>query len=172
MATKSKATSRRTAPPKAATSKKKNRTPSPKKVATAPARAAALERAFAALGAKAPRTWANRQVETGTDEIGRFVLLRALGLRAVEPGRLLGRARKDKIAGAAVDRLLASTNIADLDALVRFAQREALQDACRVLDDPADNEDGIRWAVFRVDAKGLPLWSLEALGRDLEDAAP
>lgn len=131
-----------------------------------------LSRVFAALGAKNPERWGRDHVERGTDELGRFVLLRALWLRTVEPGRLLGAAREDPHTAEVANRLLGKVSIADLDAIVRFSQRRALEDMCRVLDNPGDDNDGIRWAVFRVDEDGLPLWPLEALGLGLEEAAP
>ena len=143
--------------------------------ANAPSKAArisALAQVFQQLGARDPERWAREHVEKGTDELGRFVLLRALWLRTVEPGRLLASARKDGRVGDAVDRLMKSAALVDLDALVRFAQRTALDDVCRVLDDPSDNDDGIRWGLFRVDAAGTPLWPLAALRRDLGETEP
>ena len=132
----------------------------------------ALAKVFAALGARHPEKWATAHVEHGADELGRFVLLRALWLRTVEPGRLLAQARKEFLVGEAIDRLLQSANLADLDALIRHAQRSALYDIARVLDDPADNDEGIRWAVFRVDAAGIPLWQLDGLRAGLDDSEP
>lgn len=136
------------------------------------ARVQALAKVFAALGARNAERWARTHVDDGSDELGRFVLLRAMWLRSIEPGRLLANARKDKLAGPAVERLMKNASIADLDALIRFAQRSSLDDVCKVLDDPADNDDGIRWAVFRVDAKGLPLWALDRLRSGLDDSEP
>lgn len=136
------------------------------------ARVQALAKVFAALGARNAETWARTHVDDGSDELGRFVLLRAMWLRSIEPGRLLANARKDKAAGPAVERLMKNASITDLDALIRFAQRSSLDDVCKVLDDPADNDDGIRWAVFRIDAKGLPLWGLDRLRTGLDDSEP
>lgn len=149
---------------------KKGKKPSVSEVTEA--RVQALAKVFAALGARNAETWARTHVDDGSDELGRFVLLRAMWLRSIEPGRLLANARKDKAAGPAVERLMKSASIADLDALIRFAQRTSLDDVCRVLDDPADNDDGIRWGVFRVDAKGLPLWALDRLRTGLDDSEP
>lgn len=149
---------------------KKGKKPSVSEVTEA--RVQALGKVFAALGARNAETWARTHVDDGSDELGRFVLLRAMWLRSVEPGRLLANARKDKSAGPAVERLMKSASITDLDALIRFAQRSSLDDVCKVLDDPADNDDGIRWAVFRVDAKGLPLWTLDRLRAGLDDSEP
>ena len=102
-----------------------------------------LAAVFSALGARDPKRWARSHVDTGADELARFVLLRALWLKTVEPGRLLARARKDKHVGGAIDRLLKRADIADLDALIRITQELALKDALTVLDDPADNDEGI-----------------------------
>lgn len=136
------------------------------------ARVQALAKVFAALGARNAERWARTHVDDGSDELGRFVLLRAMWLRSIEPGRLLANARKDRNTGAAVERLMKTASIVDLDALIRYAQRTALDDVCKVLDDPADNDDGIRWAVFRVDAKGLPLWTIDRLRTGLDDSEP
>ena len=132
----------------------------------------ALAKVFAALGARDAERWARTHVDDGSDELGRFVLLRAMWLRALEPGRLLASARRDRTAAPAIERLMKTASLADLDALVRYAQRTSLDDVCRVLDDPADNDDGIRWAVFRIDAKGLPLWPLDRLRTGLDDSEP
>lgn len=136
------------------------------------ARVQALAKVFAALGARNAERWARTHVDEGSDELGRFVLLRAMWLRSIEPGRLLAAARRDRTAGPAIERMMKTANLADLDALVRYAQRTSLDDVCRVLDDPADNDDGIRWGVFRIDAKGLPLWSLDRLRTGLDDSEP
>ena len=136
------------------------------------ARVHAIAKVFTALGARNAEQWARTHVDDGSDELGRFVLLRALWLRAVEPGRLLAAARADSAAGSACDRLMQIAELADLDALVRYAQRQSLADLCSVLDDPADNNDGIRWRLFRVDAKGAPLWPLDRLRTGLTDSEP
>jgi len=134
-------------------------------------RVEALAKVFQALGAKNPKRWAELHVEESTDELGRFVLLRALWLRLVEPGRLLANAASDAAAGPVVGRLMKTTSLADLDALVRFAQRTAVVDVCRVLDDTGEN-DGIRWSLFRVDGGGQPLWPLSGLKADLDETEP
>jgi hypothetical protein len=148
--------------------KKKTKAQTPSKKV----RIAALAKVFEALGAKTPEKWAKAQIDDGSDELGRFVLLRALWLRTVEPGRLLANARRDKAAAEAIERVMKKVDLADLDALVRFAQKTALDDVCRVLDDPANNEDGIRWTIYRVDAAGMPLWPLAALRKDLVETEP
>lgn len=149
------------------------RSPRPSTSEMTEARVAALAKVFATLGARNAERWARDHVDKGTDELGRFVLLRALWLRVVEPGRLLAAAQADPQAGPALARMMQTVDIADLDALVRFAERTALADVCRVLDDPgADNDDSIRWAVFRIDGAGLPLWMLDDLRGGLEDSEP
>lgn len=132
----------------------------------------ALTQVFAALGAQQPSTWARSHVEGGYDELGRFVLLRALWLKTVEPGRLLGIARNEPELAAAVDRLLKRAELADLDAILRFAQKQALLDLCTVLDDPSASDEGIGWAVYRTDGRGLPLWTLDRLAAGLTDSEP
>lgn len=132
----------------------------------------ALTQVFSALGAQRPATWARSHVEGGYDELGRFVLLRALWLKTVEPGRLLGLARNERAVSTAVDRLLKNADLADLDAIVRFAQKQALLDLCSVLDDPSASDEGIGWAVFRTDGRGLPLWTLDRLAAGLTDSEP
>ena len=58
-----------------------------------------------------------------------------------------------------------SASITDLDALIRFAQRSSLDDVCKVLDDPADNDDGIRWAVtLSRDTRFASIYFLERHG--------
>ena len=130
----------------------------------------ALAKVFHALGAKTPTSWATTHVEKGSDELGRFMLLRALWLRLVEPGRLLGTARSDHHIGSVVDRMLKTVSISDLDAIIRYAQRTAVNDVCKVLDDPGN--EGIRWGVFRVDPYGMPLWPLRDLRSGLADSEP
>ena len=132
----------------------------------------ALTQVFAALGAQEPLTWARSHVEGGYDELGRFVLLRALWLKTVEPGRLLGIARNEPELAIAVDRLLKRAELADLDAILRFAQKQALLDLCTVLDDPSASDEGIGWAVYRTDGRGLPLWTLDRLASGLTDSEP
>lgn len=132
----------------------------------------ALTQVFAALGAQRPSTWARSHVDAGHDELGRFVLLRALWLKAVEPGRLLGIARNEEEVGAAAERLIKVAGLADLDAIIRFAQKQALLDICSVLDDPSASDEGIGWAVYRTDGRGLPLWALDRLAAGLTDSEP
>lgn len=158
--------------PKAKSKTQPTRAAKPTAAELKKARVGALAQVFKALGAKNPERWALNHVDKGTDELGRFVLLRAMWFRTVEPGRLLASARKDKHVGDAVDRLFKKADLVDLDALVRYAQRAALTDICKVLDDPAHNDDGIRWSVFRVDATGMPLWPLAELKKDLDDSEP
>jgi hypothetical protein len=160
------------AAPKKAPAKKATTPSAPTNDAMTLQRVDALAKVFAALGARNPERWARLHVDTGSDELGRFVLLRALWMRIVEPGRLLANAHSDENAGPAVGRLLKGASLADLDAIVRYAQRTALEDICEVLDDPAVNEDGIRWAVFRVDNTGMPLWTLDGLRSGLRDSEP
>lgn len=142
-----------------------------KSTVTAAQRIEQLAEVFRTLGARDPEKWARAHVERGTDELGRFVFLRALWLRMIEPGRLLGAARRDTSVGMAIDRIVKWVDLADLDALVRFAQRAAIDDVCKVLDGAAA-EDGIRWSLFRTDDGGQPLWSLGKLQPAVDDAAP
>ena len=132
----------------------------------------ALTQVFAALGAQDPAAWARSHVDQGHDELGRFVLLRALWLKAVEPGRLLGIARNEPEVAAAAERLIKVAGLADLDAVLRFAQKQALLDICTVLDDPSASDEGIGWAVYRTDGRGLPLWPLDRLSAGLTDSEP
>ena len=132
----------------------------------------ALTQVFAALGAQRPATWARSHVAKGHDELGRFVLLRALWLKAVEPGRLLGIAQNEPEVAAAAERLIKVAGLPDLDAVIRFAQKQALLDVCTVLDDPSASDEGIGWAVFRTDGRGLPLWALDRLAAGLTDSEP
>lgn len=135
-------------------------------------RIGALTQVFAALGAQRPAVWARSHVDQGHDELGRFVLLRALWLKAVEPGRLLGIARNEPEVAAAAERLIKVAGLPDLDAVLRFAQKQALLDLCTVLDDPSASDEGIGWAVFRTDGRGLPLWALDRLVAGLTDSEP
>jgi hypothetical protein len=167
MATKRKAKKKSARPSKATASRAK-----PPTAKVTEARVQALAKVFGALGARNAEQWARTHIDDGSDELGRFMLLRALWLRALEPGRLIAAARRDFRSRPAIDRLLDAASLEDLDALVRYAQRTALDDVCRVLDDPADNDDGIRWRVFRIDTKGQPLWPLDRLRAGLEDSAP
>lgn len=151
---------------------KPSKTRHPPKGAPAAVRAASLAAVFQALGARDPKRWARAHAKGGSDELARFVLLRALWLKVVEPGRMLARARRDPETGAAIDRMLSRVNLADLDRLVRIAQEHALADVLSVLDDPAGDEQAISWAVYRRDKKGSPSSRLEALVRDLPAAKP
>src|SRR3990170_2735639 len=49
-------------------------------------------------------------------------------------------------------------------------QKQALLDVCTVLDDPSASDEGIGWAVFRTDGRGLPLWALDRLAAGLTDS--
>jgi hypothetical protein len=100
------------------------------------------------------------------------VLLRALWLKVLEPGRMLARAQQDPHVGQAMTQMLRKVDLADLDALVRITQEHALRDALSVLDDPADDEQGISWAVYRRDRKGAPAARLARLIEDLDAAKP
>jgi hypothetical protein len=155
---------------------KPGKTRRPTKSAPAAARAssltASLAAVFQALGARDPKRWARAHAKGGSDELARFVLLRALWLKVVEPGRMLARARRDAETGAAIDRMLTRVDLADLDRLVRVAQEHALSDALSVLDDPADDEQAISWAIYRRDKRGAPSSRLESLMRDLPAAKP
>lgn len=151
---------------------KPRKTRRPAKSAPPAPLASSLAAVFQALGARDPKRWARAHAKGGSDELARFVLLRALWLKVVEPGRMLARARRDAETGAAIDRMLTRVDLADLDRLVRVAQEHALSDALSVLDDPADDEQAIRWAVYRRDKRGAPSSRLEALVRDLPAAKP
>jgi hypothetical protein len=155
-------------------SKRSKKKPKPSKRAkpSPAARIDSLSAVFQALGARDPSYWARSQVTRGTDALARFVLLRALWLKMVEPGRLLARARADVHVGPAIDRLVARTNLADVDALVRITQELALKDALSVLDDPADNDEGIGWGVFRRDKTGAASARLAGLTGDLDASRP
>jgi hypothetical protein len=146
---------------------------SPAASARAPKKGAApraqLVAVLRALGARDPDAWA-RSDDAGVLE--RFVLLRALWMRVVEPGKLLARAKGHAHVGAAVDRLMGKADLADLDALVRLAQEQALTDILTVLDDPADDDGGVSWGVFHKDAKGKAVRRLGNLARDLDLARP
>ena len=137
-------------------------------------RIAALTAAFTALGAPRPERWARSHVEDGVDQIGRFIFLRALWTRVVKDGRFLDKLRKDQGALApVVERLiLAGVAEADVVQLVRALQVQLLVDVAQILDDPADNDEGVRWGVWRMDKRGLPLWQLGDLRLDLLDVDP
>lgn len=162
--------------PVAAPRRAPRKAPSAGRRAAAPSvkqgRIEALTQVFTALGAQRPASWARSHVSQGHDELGRFVLLRALWLKAVEPGRMLGIARNEPDVAAAAERLIKVAGLADLDALLRFAQKQALLDVCTVLDDPSASDEGIGWAVFRTDGRGLPLWTLDRLAAGLTDSEP
>ena len=135
-------------------------------------RVASLAAVFQALGARDPKRWARAHAKGGSDELARFVLLRAAWLKVLEPGRLLARAHADQELRVVVDRLLKKVDLADLDALVRATQAHALRDLLTVLDDPADEEQGISWGVYRRDKKGAPAARLGRLVEDLDAARP
>lgn len=138
------------------------------------ARIEALTSAFTALGAPRPERWARSHVEDGVDQIGRFIFLRALWGRVVKDGRFLDKLRKDKSdLTPVVERLILSGAAeADLVALVRALQVQVLVDVAQILDDPHDNDEGVRWGVWRMDKRGLPLWQLGDLRLDLLDVDP
>jgi len=138
------------------------------------ARVEALTGVFTALGAREPERWARAHVEHGLDQIGRFVFLRGLWGRVVKDGRFLDRLRKERgEAGAVVERLL-QTGAAeeDLVALVRAQQVQLLVDLAQILDDPSDNDEGVRWGLWRMDKRGLPLWQLADLRLDVLEVDP
>ncbi|MCC7073799.1 MAG: hypothetical protein IT383_20990 [Deltaproteobacteria bacterium] len=159
-------------PGRAAPRSPKKAAPRARTTAIKQGRIEALTQVFAALGAQDPAAWARSHVDQGHDELGRFVLLRALWLKAVEPGRLLGIARNEPEVAAAAERLITVAGLADLDAVLRFAQKQALLDVCTVLDDPSASDEGIGWAVYRTDGRGLPLWPLDRLSAGLTDSEP
>lgn len=138
------------------------------------ARAQALEAVFTALGARDPARWARSHVEDGVDQIGRFVFLRALWGRVVRDGRFVDKVRKERSElTAVVERLLlAGVDEADVVALVRAMQVRLLVDACQIVDDPSDNDEGVRWGLWRMDKRGLPLWQLGDLRLDLLEVDP
>jgi hypothetical protein len=138
------------------------------------ARAQALEAVFTALGARDPERWARSHVEEGIDQIGRFVFLRALWGRIVRDGRFVDKMRKERTElSAAVERLLlAGVDENDLVALVRSMQVRLLVDICQIVDDPSDNDEGVRWGLWRMDKRGLPLWQLGELRLDVLEVDP
>ena len=114
------------------------------------------------------------EVEHGLDQIGRYVFLRALWSRVVKDGRFLDKLRHDPgETRAVVERLLvAGAREADLVALVRALQVHLLVDVAQILDDPSDNDEGVRWGLWRMDKRGLPLWQLPDLRLDLLEVDP
>ena len=138
------------------------------------ARVEALSSVFTALGAREPERWARSHVEHGLDQIGRYVFLRALWSRVVKDGRFLDKLRHEPgETRAVVERLLvAGAREADLVALVRALQLHLLVDVAQILDDPSDNDEGVRWGLWRMDKRGLPLWQLPDLRLDLLEVDP
>ena len=138
------------------------------------ARIEALSSVFTALGARHPERWARSHVQDGVDQIGRFVFLRALWGRVVKDGRFLDKMRKNRSdLTPVVERLLiAGAQEDDITALVRALQVGLLVDLCQVLDDPADNDEGVRWGLWRMDKRGLPLWQLGDLRLDVLEVDP
>ncbi|MDP2344348.1 MAG: hypothetical protein Q8O67_25540 [Deltaproteobacteria bacterium] len=138
------------------------------------ARVEALRSVFTALGARHPERWARSHVQDGVDQIGRFVFLRALWGRIVKDGRFLDKMRKNQSElTPVVERLLiAGADEDDVTALVRALQVGLLVDLCQLLDDPADNDEGVRWGLWRMDKRGLPLWQLGDLRLDVLDVDP
>ena len=138
------------------------------------ARVEALTGVFTALGARDPERWARAHVEHGHDQLGRFVFLKGLWGRVVRDGRFLDRMRRD--AGGSrevVERLMLSgARDADLVQLVRAMQVQLLVDLTQILDDPSDNDEGVRWGLWRMDRRGLPLWQLADLRLDVLDVDP
>lgn len=113
-------------------------------------------------------------MQDGVDQIGRFVFLRALWGRIVKDGRFLDKMRKNQSElTPVVERLLiAGADEDDVTALVRALQVGLLVDLCQLLDDPADNDEGVRWGLWRMDKRGLPLWQLGDLRLDVLDVDP
>ncbi len=138
------------------------------------ARVEALTGVFTALGARDPERWARAHVEHGHDQIGRFVFLKGLWGRVARDGRFLDRMRRDPGESRdLVERLLMSgVDEADLVQLVRAMQVQLLVDFSQILDDPSDNDEGIRWGLWRMDRRGLPLWQLSDLRLDVLEVDP
>lgn len=138
------------------------------------ARIEALTGVFTALGARDPERWARAHVEHGHDQIGRFVFLKGLWGRVVRDGRFLDRMRRDVgESREVVERLLLSgAREADLVQLVRAMQVLLLVDMTQILDDPSDNDEGVRWGLWRMDRRGLPLWQLTDLRLDVLEVDP
>jgi hypothetical protein len=134
----------------------------------------ALASVFTALGAREPERWARSHVETGLDQIGRYVFMRALWGRVVKDGRFLDKMRRAPGETRAVIEQLMMTGAqeADLVALVRALQVQLLVDVAQILDDPSDNDEGVRWGLWRMDKRGLPLWQLSDLRLDLLEVDP
>ncbi len=134
----------------------------------------ALASVFTALGAREPERWARSHVETGLDQIGRYVFMRALWGRVVKDGRFLDKMRRAPGETRAVIEKLMMTGAqeADLVALVRALQVQLLVDVAQILDDPSDNDEGVRWGLWRMDKRGLPLWQLSDLRLDLLEVDP
>jgi len=138
------------------------------------ARTQALASVFTALGAREPERWAQSHVEQGVDQIGRFVFLRALWGAVVKDGRFLDRLRTDRgPSRAIIERLmLAGVDETDIIHLVRALQVQLLVHVCQIVDDPSDNDEGIRWGLWRMDKRGLPLWQLGDLRLDVLEVDP
>ncbi len=92
----------------------------------------------------------------------------------MKDGRFLDKLRKDKSAlTPVVERLvLSGAKEDDIVAVVRALQVQLLVDVAQILDDPHDNDEGVRWGVWRMDKRGLPLWQLGDLRLDLLDVDP
>ncbi len=174
------------APAKKTPAKKAPAKKAPTKKASAPAlattssssptaaRVEALTGVFTALGAREPERWAQAHVELGLDQIGRFVFLRALWNRVVKDGRFLDRLRRDPGPTRDVVQQLLMAGVPEehLVTLVRAMQVQLLVDVAQILDDPSDNDEGVRWGLWRMDRRGLPLWQLPDLRLDILDVDP
>ncbi len=137
------------------------------------ARLVTMQTLFATLGARDPAQWAAAQLDSGVDEVTRFVLLRALWMKAVEPGRLLAKAQATAHVKDALARMLGTVSLTDVDALVRLAEEQVLHDVLGVLDDASGGADGaVGWGVFRTDARGAPVRRIAPLLARLHDAKP
>jgi hypothetical protein len=102
------------------------------------------------------------------------VFLKGLWGRVARDGRFLDRMRRDPgDSRDLVERLLMSgADEADLVQLVRAMQVQLLVDFSQILDDPSDNDEGIRWGLWRMDRRGLPLWQLSDLRLDVLEVDP
>jgi hypothetical protein len=146
---------------------------SPTSDPTVQARVAALSAAFTALGARDPQRWAQSQIDHGLDQIGRFVFLRAAWAQ-VASAKALKQVDKQGGDGAALLHKLRRTGVSDDDlvAFGRMMQVKLLVDLCQTIDDPSDNDEGIRWGLWRMDKRGLPLWQLPDLRLDVLEVDP
>jgi hypothetical protein len=136
-------------------------------------RVAALTAAFTALGAREPERWAASHIDHGLDQLGRFVLLRALWEQVIDQPSLRAWREQGGEGSALINQLLATgVDEASLLAFGRHMQTQLLVDICQILDDPNDNDEGIRWGLWRMDKRGMPLWQLPDLRLDVLEVDP